>query len=201
MPWMDDLRKMNDDAVGMIMSDAEWQNALLESLAGSSVFNLTASFYKTAFIRGGGGMPTSSAASCVIHAPRTVTTLAVSIIRVLVCMLCLAVFIWNLPAPLTVWQRNQERVLYLTDGPAQAKTRRPRRFSDTGEDLKPAVLLPVIRWPVVRPRVVRAAAAVAVVATALIAQQARKRGSNGTGNRSHGVPRAAATPVFLPRGR
>lgn len=44
MPWMDDLRKMNDDAVGMIMSDAEWQNALLESLAGSSVFNLTASF-------------------------------------------------------------------------------------------------------------------------------------------------------------
>ena len=148
-------------------------------------------------------MPTSSAASCVIHAPRTVTTLAVSIIRVLVCMLCLAVFIWNLPAPLTVWQRNPERVLYLTDGPAQAKTRRPRRFSDTGEDLKPAVLLPVIQSPVVRPRVVRAADPVAVVAAAfLIAQQARKRGSNGTGNRSHGVPRAAATPVlFLPRGR
>lgn len=118
-------------------------------------------------------------------------------------LLCLAVFIWNLPAPLTVWQRTQERVLYLTDGPAQAKTRRPRRFSDTGEDLKPAVLLPVIQSPVVRPRVVRAAAGpVAVVAAAfLIAQQARKRGSNGTGNRSHGVPRAAATPVFLPRGR
>ena len=125
--------------------------------------------------------------------------------RVGLCMLCLSVFIWNLPAPLTVWQRNPERVLYLTDGPAQAKTRRPRRFSDTGEDLKPVGLLPVIRSPVVRPRVVRAAAAgpVAVVAAAfLIAQQARKRGSNGTGNRSHGVPRAAATPpVFLPRGR